>query len=73
MHGESSHKEMADVLLRDDFRQNLYKCYSADVYTMKESVEEQITVKIVYEGRATKVLLDGAKCKRSKSTTKSAP
>lgn len=30
----------------------------ADAYTMKESVEDKITVRIVYEGRAAKVLLD---------------
>ncbi len=35
----------------------------ADAYTMKESVEDGITVKIVYEGRAAKVLLDDAKLK----------
>lgn len=29
-----------------------------DAYTMKESVEDKITVRIVYEGRAAKVLLD---------------
>jgi len=34
-----------------------------DAYTMKESVEDKITVKIVYEGRAAKVLLDEAKLK----------
>ena len=34
-----------------------------DAYTMKESVEDQITVPIVYEGRAAKVLLDDAKLK----------
>jgi type I restriction enzyme, R subunit len=35
----------------------------ADAYTMKESVEDKITVKIVYEGRAAKVLLDEEKLK----------
>lgn len=34
-----------------------------DAYTMKESVEDEITVRIVYEGRAAKVLLDHAKLK----------
>lgn len=34
-----------------------------DAYTMKESVEDQITVRIVYEGRAAKVLLNEAKLK----------
>ena len=32
-----------------------------DAYTMKESVEDNITVRIVYEGRAAKVLLDEKK------------
>jgi type I restriction enzyme R subunit len=32
-----------------------------DAYTMTESVEDQITVPIVYEGRAAKVLLDSQK------------
>jgi len=32
-----------------------------DAYTMKESVEDKITVPIVYEGRAAKVLLDNTK------------
>lgn len=32
-----------------------------DAYTMKESVEDKITVKIVYEGRAAKVLLNEQK------------
>jgi type I restriction enzyme R subunit len=32
-----------------------------DAYTMAESVEDEITVRIVYEGRAAKVLLDNAK------------
>ena len=35
----------------------------ADAYTMKESVEDKITVRIVYEGRASKVLLDEEKLK----------
>lgn len=34
-----------------------------DSYTMTESVKDEITVKIVYEGRAAKVLLDNAKLK----------
>jgi type I restriction enzyme R subunit len=34
-----------------------------DSYTMKESVEDGITVNIVYEGRAAKVLLDQKKAK----------
>jgi len=32
-----------------------------DSYTMTESVEDEITVKIVYEGRAAKVVLDNSK------------
>jgi len=32
-----------------------------DAYTMTESVKDEITVRIVYEGRAAKVLLDNAK------------
>jgi type I restriction enzyme, R subunit len=32
-----------------------------DAYTMEESVKDEITVRIVYEGRAAKVLLDNAK------------
>jgi len=32
-----------------------------DAYTMQESVEDEITVRIVYEGRAAKVLLDNSK------------
>lgn len=32
----------------------------ADTYTMTESVKDEITVKIVYEGRAAKVLLDNS-------------
>lgn len=32
-----------------------------DSYTMKESVNDEITVKIVYEGRAAKVMLDNSK------------
>lgn len=32
-----------------------------DAYTMQESVEDEITVRIVYEGRAAKVLLDESK------------
>jgi len=34
-----------------------------DVYTMTESVKDEITVRIVYEGRAAKVLLNNAKLK----------
>jgi type I restriction enzyme R subunit len=34
-----------------------------DAYTMKESVDDEITVKIVYEGRAAKVLLNEEKLK----------
>ena len=34
-----------------------------DSYTMKESVEDEITVRIVYEGRAAKVLLNPEKLK----------
>ena len=36
---------------------------SVDAYTMTESVADGITVRIVYEGRAAKVLLDNAKLK----------
>ena len=32
-----------------------------DAYTMTESVQDEITVRIVYEGRAAKVMLDNAK------------
>ncbi len=32
-----------------------------DAYTMTESVRDEITVRIVYEGRAAKILLDNAK------------
>ncbi|MDX1352139.1 MAG: HsdR family type I site-specific deoxyribonuclease, partial [Thiomicrorhabdus sp.] len=32
-----------------------------DAYTMTESVKDEITVRIVYEGRAAKVILDNAK------------
>ncbi|MCU7960306.1 MAG: HsdR family type I site-specific deoxyribonuclease, partial [gamma proteobacterium symbiont of Bathyaustriella thionipta] len=32
-----------------------------DAYTMEESVKDEITVRIVYEGRAAKILLDNAK------------
>lgn len=35
----------------------------ADAYTMKESVEDEITVRIVYEGRAAKVNLQETKLK----------
>ena len=34
-----------------------------DAYTMAESVKDEITVRIVYEGRAAKVLLDNSKLK----------
>ncbi len=34
-----------------------------DAYTMEESVRDEITVRIVYEGRAAKVLLDNSKLK----------
>ncbi|MBL0320121.1 MAG: type I restriction endonuclease subunit R [Alphaproteobacteria bacterium] len=34
-----------------------------DAYTMTESVEDEITVRIVYEGRAARVLLDNSKLK----------
>jgi type I restriction enzyme, R subunit len=34
-----------------------------DAYTMKESVHDEITVRIVYEGRAAKVLLNDSKLK----------
>jgi type I restriction enzyme R subunit len=34
-----------------------------DAYTMTESVKDEITVRIVYEGRAAKVLLDNGKLK----------
>lgn len=34
-----------------------------DAYTMTESVDDDITVRIVYEGRAAKVLLDNSKLK----------
>lgn len=32
-----------------------------DSYTMTESVQDEITVRIVYEGRAAKVILDSSK------------
>ncbi len=32
-----------------------------DAYTMTESVRDEITVRIVYEGRAAKVALDNSK------------
>src|SRR5699024_3646928 len=35
-----------------------------DEYTMTESVEDDITVRIVYEGRAAKVLLDNKKLQK---------
>ena len=34
-----------------------------DAYTMTESVADEITVRIVYEGRAAKVVLDNSKLK----------
>jgi len=44
-----------------------------DAYTMKESVQDNITVRIVYEGRAAKVLLERKSYKRLKNTTRNAP
>ena len=35
----------------------------ADAYTMRESVEDEITVRIIYEGRAAKVLMNEDKLK----------
>ena len=35
-----------------------------DSYTMTESVEDEITVRIVYEGRAAKVILDNSELKK---------
>ena len=35
-----------------------------DAYTMTESVEDEITVRIVYEGRAAKVLLDNSELQK---------
>lgn len=35
-----------------------------DAYTMTESVKDEITVRIVYEGRAAKILLDNSKLKK---------
>ena len=35
-----------------------------DAYTMTESVKDEITVRIVYEGRAAKVLLDNSKLRK---------
>ena len=35
-----------------------------DAYTMTESVRDEITVKIVYEGRAAKVLLKNAELEK---------
>lgn len=43
-----------------------------DSYTMTESVQDEITVRIVYEGRAAKVIPTPANWKKSKSITKSA-
>jgi type I restriction enzyme, R subunit len=37
-----------------------------DAYTMTESVKDEITVRIVYEGRAAKVLLKNGELKRLK-------
>jgi type I restriction enzyme R subunit len=34
-----------------------------DSYTMNDSVKDDITVRIVYEGRAAKVLLENSKLK----------
>lgn len=43
-----------------------------DSYTMTESVKDEITVEIVYEGRAAKVLLDNAKLKQIENYYKEA-
>lgn len=43
-----------------------------DSYTMTESVKDEITVEIVYEGRAAKVLLDDAKLKQIENYYKEA-
>ena len=43
-----------------------------DSYTMTESVQDEITVRIVYEGRAAKVILDSSKLEEVESITKSA-
>ncbi|MFN8405170.1 MAG: hypothetical protein U0V48_16705 [Anaerolineales bacterium] len=40
---------------------------------MQRSVEDEITVRIVYEGRAAKVILDEAKLKEIEEYYKSAP
>ena len=40
-----------------------------DTYTMKESVTDEITVRIVYEGRAAKVALNNSELQRLKNTT----
>ena len=38
-----------------------------DSYTMTESVRDEITVRVVYEGRAAKVLLDNSKLQEIES------
>lgn len=38
-----------------------HEVFDVDSYTMTESVRDEITVRIVYEGRAAKVLLDSSK------------
>jgi type I restriction enzyme R subunit len=43
-----------------------------DSYTMTESVQDEITVRIVYEGRAAKVILDASKLEEVENITKSA-
>ena len=44
-----------------------------DAYTMTESVNDEITVRIVYEGRAAKVALKTASLRRSNAITKKPP
>jgi type I restriction enzyme, R subunit len=44
-----------------------------DAYTMTESVKDEITVRIVYEGRAAKVIWTTASSKRSRTITPGAP
>ena len=39
-----------------------------DSYTMTESVKDEITVRIVYEGRAAKVILNNTKLETASST-----
>ncbi len=38
-----------------------------DSYTMTESVNDEITVRIVYEGRAAKIALDNSKTRRDRT------